>query len=44
VLIFREARVVPDGILEHGVLGTYMPEVDLDGTLMLTSAERLGHT
>jgi hypothetical protein len=33
VLIFRESHVIADGILEHGVLGTYMPEVDLDGDL-----------
>lgn len=33
VLIFREAGVVADGVLEHGVLGTYMPEVDLTGSL-----------
>lgn len=29
VLIFREAGVVADGLLEKGVVGTYMPEVDL---------------
>lgn len=33
VLIFREAGVVADGILESGVLGTYMPEVDLSSDL-----------
>jgi hypothetical protein len=33
VLIFREAGVLDDGILEKGVLGTYMPEVDVDGNL-----------
>jgi hypothetical protein len=33
VLIFREACVLADGILEQGVLGTYMPEVDLDSDL-----------
>lgn len=30
VLIMREAGVISDGILEQGVLGTYMPEFDLD--------------
>lgn len=29
VLILREQGVVQDGILEKGVLGTYMPEFDL---------------
>ena len=29
VLIFREKGVIPDGILEKGVVGTYMPEFDL---------------
>ncbi len=29
VLIFREKGVLEDGILEKGVLGTYMPEFDL---------------
>jgi len=33
VLIFREAGVVAEGVLEHGVLGTYMPAVDLSGSL-----------
>lgn len=33
VLIFREAGVIADGILEKGVLGTYMPEFDLDRPL-----------
>jgi hypothetical protein len=33
VLIFRENGVMDDGILERGVLGTYMPEFDLDGNL-----------
>ena len=28
VLILRESGVVADGILEKGVLGTYMPEFD----------------
>lgn len=30
VLILREKGVIEDGILEKGVLGTYMPEFDLD--------------
>lgn len=30
VLIFREKGVLDDGILEKGVLGIYMPEIDLD--------------
>ncbi len=30
VLIFREKGVIADGILEQGVLGTYMSEFDLD--------------
>lgn len=29
VLIFREKGVIPDGLLEKGVVGTYMPEFDL---------------
>lgn len=29
VLVFREGGVIADGILEKGVLGTYMPEFDL---------------
>jgi hypothetical protein len=33
VLILREKRVLADGILEHGVLGLYMPEFDLDAPL-----------
>ncbi len=33
VLIFREAGVLDDGILERGVIGTYMPEVDLSQPL-----------
>lgn len=33
VLIIRESGVVADGLLEKGVLGTYMPEVDLSGEL-----------
>ena len=30
VLIFREKGVIPEGILEKGVFGTYMPEFDLE--------------
>lgn len=30
VLILRESKVIADGILDKGVLGTYMPEFDLD--------------
>lgn len=30
VLVFREAKVLADGFLEKGVIGTYMPAVDLD--------------
>jgi hypothetical protein len=33
VLIFRESGVLADGLLEKGVLGTYMPEVNLDRPL-----------
>lgn len=29
VLIFREKAVLDEGILQHGVIGTYMPEFDL---------------
>jgi hypothetical protein len=31
VLIIRESGVVADGLLERGVIGTYMPEFSLDG-------------
>lgn len=30
VLIIREKGVIADGVLEKGVIGTYMPEFDLD--------------
>lgn len=30
ILIFREKGVIADGILEKGVVGSYMPEFDLD--------------
>lgn len=29
ILIFRETGVLADGVLERGVIGTYMPEVNL---------------
>ncbi|WP_216662700.1 hypothetical protein [Vibrio europaeus] len=32
VLILRESRVIADGILDKGVLGTYMPEFHLGGS------------
>ena len=31
ILILRENGVIADGILEKGVIGTYMPEFNLDG-------------
>ncbi len=31
VLVFREEGVVADGVLEHGVMASYMPEITLDG-------------
>ena len=33
VLILREKGVIAEGILEKGVLGVYMPEFDLSGSL-----------
>jgi hypothetical protein len=33
ILILREEGVIDDGILEKGVVGTYMPKFDLDGPL-----------
>jgi hypothetical protein len=33
VLAFREAGVLADGVLEHGVMASYMPEVSLDGDI-----------
>ncbi len=33
ILILRENGVIPDGILEKGVLGIYMPEFNLDCNL-----------
>ncbi|ARU61818.1 hypothetical protein CBW65_12845 [Tumebacillus avium] len=33
ILIFREKGVMADGILEKGVIGTYLPEFDLDDDL-----------
>lgn len=31
VLVFREAGVLADGVLERGVMASYMPEISLDG-------------
>ncbi len=36
ILILREQGVVEDGILEKGVVGTYMPEFGLDDTSLIT--------
>jgi hypothetical protein len=33
VLAFRESGVVADGVLEHGVMASYMPEIALDGDI-----------
>lgn len=33
VLAFRESGVIADGVLEHGVMASYMPEVSLDGNV-----------
>jgi hypothetical protein len=33
ILIFRERGVVAEGLLEHGVVGLYMPEIDLSRDL-----------
>ena len=33
ILIIRERGVIADGILEKGVSGTYLPEVDIEKTL-----------
>lgn len=33
ILIFRERGVIDDGILERGVVGSYMPEFDLDSSI-----------
>jgi hypothetical protein len=33
VLIFREKGVMPDGILEKGIVGLYMPECDPEASL-----------
>ena len=43
ILIFREAGVIADGILEKGVTGTYLPEFDLSKNpdYYLTSKEWL---
>ncbi|MFN7936449.1 MAG: hypothetical protein U0R19_24180 [Bryobacteraceae bacterium] len=33
VLAFRESGVIADGVLEHGVMAAYMPEISLDGDI-----------
>jgi hypothetical protein len=33
VLVFREAGVLADGVLEQGVMASYMPEIALDGDI-----------
>lgn len=33
ILIFREKGVIDDGILENGVIGSYIPEFDLDSSI-----------
>lgn len=33
ILILREKGVIDDGLLEKGVIGTYMPEFDLDSNI-----------
>lgn len=33
ILIFREKGVINDGVLEHGVTGTYLPEFDLQNDI-----------
>jgi hypothetical protein len=33
ILLLREKGVIDNGILEKGVVGTYMPEFDVDGPL-----------
>lgn len=33
ILVLREKGVIADGVLEHGVLGIYMPEFDLDSDI-----------
>lgn len=43
VLISREAGVMADGVLEQGVLGTYMPEVDLANMDQYFSGEAWKH-
>lgn len=32
VLVFRESGVLADGVLERGVMASYMPEISLDST------------
>ena len=33
VLIFRESGVIQEGILEKGIIGTYLPEFELDNNI-----------
>jgi len=33
ILIFREAGVIEEGVLQKGVVGTYMPVFDVNGSL-----------
>jgi hypothetical protein len=33
ILILREQGVLADGLLEHGIVGLYMPEIDVDTDL-----------
>ena len=33
ILIFREKNVISEGILEEGIVGTYMPAFDLDSSI-----------
>jgi hypothetical protein len=33
ILLFRETGVIEDGLLEKGVVGTYMPQFDVTGPL-----------
>jgi hypothetical protein len=34
VMILRESGVIPDGLLEKGVIGTYLPEFDLEKSVV----------
>lgn len=33
VLVFREQGVIADGVLEKGIMGSYLPEFSLDGNI-----------